>query len=296
MPRKVEYTGGRSGTESTRSPFFAKSVARWLFWRKSGPGWRAFLARPPDLRPDGGPDLSTQEALRDSEERLRLVRRATGLGMYEIDWVARRRYWSPELREILRVPPDVDINADTDLLEHIIPTDMRARFREKLQASLAPESGGDYDDEHRITRFDGTDRMDPAARKDLLSGHAEREAAHALDRTDRRHHGSQVRRGGQCAACLDGALLERTRSSRSILTARSGPGIRGAERLYGYTAAEAIGQPHLDSLPGSPARRTARRFMPARPAGTPVVLETVRRHKDGRLIPVGISAVADLRR
>jgi two-component system sensor kinase FixL len=108
------------------------------------------------LRPDGAPDLSTQEALRDSEERLRLVRRATGLGMYEIDWSARRRYWSPELREILRVPPDVDINADTDLLEQIIPTDMRARFRAKLQASLAPESGGDYDDEHRITRFDGT--------------------------------------------------------------------------------------------------------------------------------------------
>ena len=38
----------------------------------------------------------------------------------------------------------------------IIPTDMRTRFREKLQASLAPESGGDYEDEHRITRFDGT--------------------------------------------------------------------------------------------------------------------------------------------
>src|SRR4051812_8997092 len=81
-------------------------------------------------RPDDGADLATREALRDSEERLRLVRRATGLGMYEIDWVARRRYWSPELRAILRVPPEVDINADTDLLERIIPTDMRTRFRE----------------------------------------------------------------------------------------------------------------------------------------------------------------------
>src|SRR6186997_1267500 len=101
-------------------------------------------------------ELATQQALRDSEERLRLVRRATGLGMYEIDWVARRRYWSPELRAILRVPGDVDINTDTDLLERIIPTDMRTRFREKLQGSLAPESGGDYEDEHRITRFDGT--------------------------------------------------------------------------------------------------------------------------------------------
>src|SRR4029077_5462580 len=110
------------------------------------------------VRPDQAllPDLATEEALRDSEERLRLVRRATGLGMYEIDWMARRRYWSPELRAILRVPPDLDINSHTDLLERIIPNDMRTHFREKLHASLRPESGGDYEDEHRITRFDGS--------------------------------------------------------------------------------------------------------------------------------------------
>ena len=60
------------------------------------------------------------------------MRRATGLGMYEIDWVARRRYWSPELRAMLRVPDDFDINTDTDLLEGIIPDEMRGPFREKL--------------------------------------------------------------------------------------------------------------------------------------------------------------------
>src|SRR5437870_826972 len=115
------------------------------------PGWfAAFGRRVARARPDSAADRATQEALRDSEERLRLVRRATGLGMYEIDWVARRRYWSPELRTILRVPLDADINTDMDLLERIIPNDMRTRFREKLQTSLDPDSGGDYEDEHRI--------------------------------------------------------------------------------------------------------------------------------------------------
>ncbi|HWP16328.1 MAG TPA: hypothetical protein VNM46_11945, partial [Xanthobacteraceae bacterium] len=71
----------------------------------------AFRRRPDFARPE---DQATQEALRDSEERLRLARRATGLGMYEIDWIARRRYWSPELRAILRVPADFDIDADAD--------------------------------------------------------------------------------------------------------------------------------------------------------------------------------------
>ena len=101
-------------------------------------------------------ELATQQALRDSEERLRLVRRATGLGMYEIDWAERRRYWSPELRALLRVPDDLDINTDADLLERIIPEDMRAAFRDKMWASLDPDSSGDYEDEHRITRFDGS--------------------------------------------------------------------------------------------------------------------------------------------
>ena len=118
--------------------------------------WLRRLLRNDALRRARVPDVATQQALRDSEERLRLVRRATGLGMYEIDWVARRRYWSPELRAILRAPPDLDIDTDTDLLERIIPPEMRAQFRDKLRASLLPEGNGDYEDEHRITRFDGT--------------------------------------------------------------------------------------------------------------------------------------------
>src|SRR5262245_23692649 len=112
--------------------------------------------RSASVRPGDHADLATREALRDSEERLRLVRRATGLGMYEIDWTARRRHWSPELRAILRAPDDLDINNEEDLLERIVPNDMRTRFREKLTASLDPASGGDYEDEHRITRFDGS--------------------------------------------------------------------------------------------------------------------------------------------
>src|SRR5256885_7895524 len=93
------------------------------------PGWfAAFGRRLARARPDPSADPGTQEALRESEERLRLVRRATGLGMYEIDWLAPRRHLSPELRTIPRGPPELRIHTDAHLLQHILPRHKRKPF------------------------------------------------------------------------------------------------------------------------------------------------------------------------
>jgi PAS domain S-box-containing protein len=233
-------------------------------------------------------ELATQQALQDSEERMRLVRRATGLGMYEIDWVERRRYWSPELRALLRVPGDLDINTDTDLLERIIPDEMRAAFREKLAASLDPESGGDYDDEHRITRLDGSAGWILLRGKTFFAEgpqgrRATRSIGLVVDITDRKRgeeanalHASTVRSSNDAIFSIDPARTIRTWNP-------------GAEQLYGYSAVQAIGQPitllapdELETEQASLYRDTLK--------GKSVVLETVRRHKDGRMIPVGVSA------
>src|SRR3954451_17529337 len=55
-------------------------LLRRLRSRFRGFGGRRFYAR---AQQPTFPDLAPHEALRESEERLRLVRRATGLGMYE---------------------------------------------------------------------------------------------------------------------------------------------------------------------------------------------------------------------
>jgi PAS domain S-box-containing protein len=254
------------------------------------PGWLTALGRRlAGVRVADGaaPDLSTQEALRDSEERLRLVRRATGLGMYEIDWMARRRYWSPELRAILRVPPETDINTDTDLLERIIPAEMRSEFRKKLGASLSPDSSGDYEDEHRIIRLDGTTgwillrgktffHETPAGKRPARS------IGLVVDITDRRRaeeanalHASTVTSSMDAIFSIDAGLIIQTWNG-------------GAERLYGYTTAEAIGQP-LRLICPDELRDEQSSLYGQTMSGKPVLLETVRRHKDGRLIPVGIS-------
>ncbi|HVG82480.1 MAG TPA: PAS domain S-box protein, partial [Methylomirabilota bacterium] len=233
-------------------------------------------------------ELATQQALRDSEERLRLVRRATGLGMYEIDWIARRRYWSPELRALLRVPDDLDINTGADLLERIIPDNMRAVFRDKMRASLDPAGGGDYEDEHRITRFDGSTGWLLLRGKTFFAEgpngrRPTRSIGLVVDISDRK-------RGEEANALHASTVLS---SNDAIFSIDFDRRIRtwnpGAERLYGYTAWEAIGRPISvlcpDHLHGEQLGLYADTT-----GGKPVVIETLRRHKSGRLIPVGISA------
>ncbi len=243
-------------------------------------------SRRASVRPDESSDNS-QEALRDLEERLRLARRATGLGMYEIDWVARRRYWSPELRAILRVPADLDINAGSDLLERVIPKEMRARFREKLDASLAPGNNGDYEDEHRITRFDGSAgwillRGKTFFQEGLEGRRPTRSIGLVVDITDRKHgeeanalHASTVLSSSDAIFSIDPDRIIRTWNP-------------GAERLYGYSAAEAIGQ-SLEMICPEEIRDEQAGLYAETMNGKPVLLETVRRRKDGVLIPIGIS-------
>jgi PAS domain S-box-containing protein len=244
-------------------------------------------SRRASARAGEAPGDAAEEALRDSEERLRLVRRATGLGMYEVDWVARRRYWSPELRAMLRVPADLDINADGDLLERIVPGEMRGRFRSKVQASLSPENNGDYEDEHRITRLDGSTGWILLRGKTFFQEGPEgrrptRSIGLVIDITDRKQgeeanalHASTVLSSSDAIFSIDKDLIIRTWNP-------------GAERLYGYSAADAIGQ-SLQVICPEETRDEQAGLYAQTMSGKPVLLETVRRHKDGHLIPVGIS-------
>lgn len=265
---------------NSRANHFAGLFGRLPGWFRA-PGRWGFRTR------SDSDELATREALRESEERLRLVRRATGLGMYEIDWVARRRYWSPELRAILRVPPDLDINTDADLLERIIPNDMRTQFREKLQASLSPDSSGDYDDEHRITRFDGSTGWILLRGKSFFAEGPDgrrptRSIGLIVDITDRK-------RGEEANALHASTVLS---SNDAIFSIDPGQVIQtwngGAERLYGYTASEAIGT-SLAIICPEELRGEMGGLYAQTMTGKPVLLETVRRHKSGHLISVGIS-------
>ena len=96
--------------------------------------------------------------------------------------------------------------------------------------------------------------------------------------------------------CMPPRCCRRTmRSSRSIPAARSAPGIRAPSGSTATRRAEAIGRP-ISILCPDHLRDEQLSLYADTTGGKPVVLETVRRHKNGRLDPGRHQRGADLRR
>jgi two-component system, cell cycle sensor histidine kinase and response regulator CckA len=94
-------------------------------------------------------------ALRESEERLRQVIRASNIGIYDVDFVARTIYWSPEQRGIWGWGPAEPIAFD-EHLDYIHPDDRDGVAAAVARAHEAPD--GVFEMEHRIVRRDGQER------------------------------------------------------------------------------------------------------------------------------------------
>jgi PAS domain S-box-containing protein len=114
-----------------------------------------------------------EEALRESEERLRLAAQAAGFGTYDGDPATGWTYWSPELRALFGLspeePPPVHPNAPSTFIH---PED-RDRVHRAIQASLDPRGSGLLDEEHRIRRATGEWRWVQVKGRTSFSGDGE---------------------------------------------------------------------------------------------------------------------------
>jgi two-component system cell cycle sensor histidine kinase/response regulator CckA len=219
-----------------------------------------------------------QVALRESEERLRIAKEAAQLGVYDYDVSSRTLQWDERVRQLWGVEPDVPITYEV-FISGLNPDD-RAKMKAAVNRTLDPTSNGEYHTEYRvISRADGIERWvtttgqvffeqrrpirligiiqditeHKRAEEALLKAHDECEMR-VQDRTselekvnkalkaeieDRKRAEEQIR---EQAALLDnaqeaiGAIGIRSLDHNLIYWNK------GAERLYGWTAKEAMGK------------------------------------------------------
>ncbi|MBO0859066.1 MAG: PAS domain-containing protein [Chloracidobacterium sp.] len=130
-----------------------------------------------------------EEAVRESEERLRQAAQAAGFGLYSVNLQTGENYWSPELRRIFGVSDDETVLLDSSI--GLIHPDDREETMRVVEAALDPRGDGEFEHEFRAQLTGGNTRWALARGKTLFTGSGRRRKASriigvAFDITERR--------------------------------------------------------------------------------------------------------------
>ena len=235
---------------------------------------------PPNDRGNGD---SGSDELRRAHERLSLALSATGLGVWERDFATDKVTWSDTMHRLFGRSPEQFSGTPDDVLSFVHPDD-RAAFREGYEAAVRG-SGDFFEQEFRIVRPDGEVRW--VFRRGQVhrasDGRVLSVLGVALDITERKAAEDANARLAAIASAADDTIMGLA-ADGTILAWNP-----AAERMFGYTADEAIGQSARMIYPedaGAEFEDLYRRVS----AGEHVRYESVRVHKDGRRLDVAVAA------
>lgn len=231
-------------------------------------------------------DRSNQRLAR-SEALLSGAEEAAEAGSFERDLSTSEAKYSAGFRRIIAAPPKIELD-DRLLLERIHPDD-RALLDQAI--AIARRDRQPFSFEVRVRRFDGSERTIRARGKLELGrdGRHSRLIGAVQDVTEEVEARSARELLSYVVDSSDDAII--TNSRDGTITSWN----RGAERLYGYTAAEAIGQ--SIGLIEPPDRTGEQREILRRVfAGESIArFETERLRKDGSklIVSLTVSPVRD---
>jgi PAS domain S-box-containing protein len=226
-----------------------------------------------------------------SETRLRLAVESTGLGTWEYIPATGDLNWSKECREIFGLADNEQLDFET-YVRQIYPDD-REWVVARVRSSLQPGTAGRYELSHRIIRFDNHDVRWVRAQGTVQFEQevATRFLGTVLDITELKQVEEKSARLAAIIASSDDAII--SKSLESVITSWND----AAERMFGYTAGEMIGQSIYKLIP--PDRQDEEPMIMSRiKVGERVEhFETKRQTKDGRQIDVSltISPIKDSR-
>jgi PAS domain S-box-containing protein len=129
-----------------------------------------------------------EQALRESEERLRQVAMVYSIGVFDHDHLADTTYWSAELRECLQLLPTEAAGPAT--FRQLIHPEDRETVEAAIECALAPDGDGRYAMQHRIVCRNGVVKWLDTRSKTFFSGesnarHPTRTVGAMVDITDR---------------------------------------------------------------------------------------------------------------
>jgi PAS domain S-box-containing protein len=257
------------------------------YFRKDGSRiWLLFAARMLDGREavefaiDITERKQTEDALRESDERLRALLTQTAGGISQTDLTGRYIFVNQRFCDMVGYREDELTGMRMQDITH--PDDVSGNLR--LSRRMI-ETGASFEVEKRFKRKDGTFAWASVSVAPIrnAAGQVHQAAAVAIDIAERKHAEEIEHRIAAIIESSDDAIV--STNLDDVITSWNG----GAERLYGYRAEEMIGRPLTSLLPDDRQDEGRRILELIRRDEHVRSYETVRRHKDGNPVEVSLT-------
>jgi len=223
-----------------------------------------------------------EEELREADERTRFSLEAANIGTWDWDVRTGRVRWSRNV-ESLHGQPSGSFGESFDSFFQLVFVEDRERVMRQIELAFSGE--GSYNVEYRHYRSDGT--------LGWIEGHGRvvfdrnrkplRMFGVCTDVTERKNSHDATGLLAAIVASSDDAIVSKTLGG--VITSWN----KGAETLFGYTAAEAVGQ-HITLIVPTDRHSEENDILMRLSRGEKIDhFETVRQHKDGRLVEVSVT-------
>lgn len=223
----------------------------------------------------------TEEEISRHKDQLAQAQQMAHLGSWEWKIQENQVSWSANLYNLFGLSPEQFTPSVTGYLGFVHPEDRAAKETFIRQAVLRKTG---FQQEIRIVRADGVERRVHTEAR-YLQNHKGTEILVGIcrDITEERQSEQAVRQLVSIIQASDDAIFGKDLNGKIFSW---NP---GAERIFGYTAEEMIGQSVAELIPQERRGELKQIMKQIRNGHSVTQFETIRRHKDGSLVPIQLT-------